>query len=373
MKPSKKEQEHLITCSDQIVLQEGENGVVTSTIEVLREGVLRDRDLNITQGMLTDMVRNFRDNCYGTELQIDYGHNRGGEAAGWFKDLFIYGKSLRAIIEWTKPAVDKIRDKIWKFVSAEIAWTYPHHETGDPVSNVLIGAGLTNTPALKGQAPLQLNEEEDQLIHLKAMYKKYIEDLKGRTKLSEADIAFARKLSEDLPDSEQAAAKTEIDALEEKRAANAAKEAETLAQAGKDNVSRAEFTQLQQENADLRLKTEKTELSQTFSNALMLSQTVKTGFKEESREAVVSFMQKLNAEQRTAFLELMKAVVHVDLSTIGGRGAPVEKEGELKEGTEAFAEALVTLSEQLLAEKKAKDVDEAQRMAREQLLAKAGK
>lgn len=344
-----------------------EDGSTTSTIEVLRQGILRDRDLEITPGMLQDMVRNFKENAYGTELQVDYGHDRGGEAAGWFKDLFVEETSLKAVIEWTEPACDKIRKKIWKFVSSEIAWTYPHHETGNPVSNVLIGAGLTNIPALKGQKPLQLSEEENLIIHSTDMYKKYIADLKSRAKLSEADISFARNLAESLSADEKTAAKSEIDALDTKRKDQEKKDAEDLAEKQKGTVSATELADMRRENAELRESVERRDLSETVAASMLLSQSVSTGFREESKQEVVDFMLKLSKELRTEFTGLMKKVVHVDLST---RGNSTVKASDVAAEGEDFEEKVNTRADAILAEGKITDYGEAQKQAYKELKAK---
>ena len=339
-----------------------EEGATTIFIEVLRQGILRDRDLEITGGMLQDMVRNFKENAYGTELQLDYGHDRGGEAAGWFQDLFVKETSLMAAIELTEPACDKIRKKLWKFVSSEIAWTYPHHETGDPVSNVLIGAGLTNIPALKGQKPIQLSEEENLLIHSTDMYKKYIADLKARPKLSEADIAFARNLAESLSADEQTAAKQEIDALDEKRKAQEKKDAEQLAQSQQGHVSVDEFNQLKKDKDELAEKVERRDLAEVVGSTLVVAPGRTTGFRDESKHEVVDFMLKLSKDLRTQFTALMAKVVHVDLSTRGDNTVT-----PTTAMSEDFEDQLCKLSDELLASGKAKDVDEAQKMAYKQL------
>ena len=66
--------------------------------------------------------------------------------------------------------------KLFKFVSAELAYKYPHHETGKLVANVFIGLALTNTPALKGQEALALSEQLDKLINNTHMLKKLLEN-----------------------------------------------------------------------------------------------------------------------------------------------------------------------------------------------------
>lgn len=130
--------------------------------------------------MLEDYVRNFKANVYGTELQINREHKRGSEAAGWIEDLYVEGDSLMAKVDWTELGTDLINKKLFKFVSSELAPQYPHCDSGILVSNVFIGAALTNTPALKRQQPIALSEQDKAFIIHRSMFKKYIEDLKSR-------------------------------------------------------------------------------------------------------------------------------------------------------------------------------------------------
>lgn len=351
-----------------------DQSVPVTTIEVLRIGTIQDRGLEITKKMLEDYVANFKANVYGTELQINFEHNRGGEAAGWIKDLFVDGESLMATVEWTSLGAQKISGKLYKFISSELAPEYPRFDTGKIVSNVFIGAGLTNAPALKGQLPISLTEKEKQdFIHkTRTMFKKLMEDLKARASLTEADTKFARSLLADVSEEEKAAAEAEVAGLESKQkadeaAAEAAKTAETekakteaaaLAEKNKSSVSLSEFEALKEANQKLTDQVVLKELTEDVSKSLVLSNSVETGFLDEATAEVTKFMLSLSVEQRATFKSLVTKVKSVDFSTRGTSG------GRAVVGSE---DAVIALAETLLKEGKAKNIDEAQKIAMEQV------
>lgn len=360
-----KKAEKLAYVSAPLRLDEKSGAPITS-VEVLRVGTIQDRGLNISKGMLDDYVRNFKANVYGTELQINYEHNRGGEAAGWIKDLFIDGDSLMALVEWTEPATEKIRGKLYKFLSSELAPDYPRFDTGELVSNVFIGAGLTNTPALKGQSPLSLSEQEKLTHKSHAMFKELIKNLKKRAFLSAADVELARVALAEVADEEKAGAEKEVADLEKKQQDDAAaqaakdaedkktKEAEALSEKSKSEFL-SEFNALKESNRKLTETIALKELSDDVSKSLVLSETNKIGFLDEEVSNIVSFMQSLNDAQRTAFKALIPKVKAVEFKVLGSVEA-----GKVEHDQ---AEAVVALSEKIMKEGRAKTIDEAQKMA----------
>lgn len=194
------------------------NNQANSIIEVLRVGTLFDRGLSITKQMLEEYVVNFERNVYGTQTQVNLGHNREGEAAGWIKKLFLKGDSLMAEVEWTVLGQEKISNKLYKFISAELASKFRHFETGKLFNNVFIGAALTNTPALKGQEPIGLSEELNNLFlnNNKAMFKKFLAELQARAFLSEDDKKLAHTMLAELPAEEQEEHKEEMENIDAK-------------------------------------------------------------------------------------------------------------------------------------------------------------
>lgn len=355
-----------------------ENGM--TDVEVLRVGTIQDRGFKITQAMLDEFVQNFKANVYGTEIQVNLEHFRGSAAAGWITDLFVDKDKLYARVEWTEMGKMNIDKKLFKFVSAELASEYPHHETGKLFNNVFIGLALTNTPALKGQQPLKL--EEDINLISKNMFAKLLEEMKKRSFVSKQDKEMVKSLLEELPAEEQEAQKeavAEVEAkpeapekTEEEKAAEAKAEEERVAaeaaakaaeggQALKDKantVSLAEFNNVKSQLDAIQLK-------EFMNENLLLSDKLQTGFAntEESSKELKSFLISLNESQRTQFAQLVAKVVTVDLSVHGSTSVGTKENKE-------FADQVVELSEKMLAEGKAKNITEAQKMATDELNSK---
>lgn len=316
----------------------------TIDVEVLRVGTIRDRNLKITDKMLSDMVQNFKENVYGAELQMNIGHKREGEAGGWIKDLYLKGQSLMAKVEVTALGIEKLSNKLYKYVSAEFADRFPHHESGKVVDNVFIGLALTNVPALKGQSPIVLSEQI-QLTNLdNTMFKTFITSLKERTHVSKEDKALARQLLNELPEEEQKEAEADVAEVEAKPEPEAApaegegkseekKEGEgTPAPApaeGEPEAPKAEelsekldaTTKLAEEQAakikQLEENAMRTELSEEFTNTYLLSDKREVGLLGKHKDKVVDFLMKLSEEDRATFKELMTEVQYVKLGSIG--------------------------------------------------------
>ncbi len=155
----------------EIKLSELEAGAVAppKRIQVMRTGKFRhpDGNFNITKEHLDGFVKNFNDNTRGIDIMLDYKHDSEAEAAAWFKGLEVqplenaneYG--LFAEVDWTEPGAEKVSKKEFRYVSADFTLRYKDNETGKDFGPVLLGAGLTNRPFIKGMEPVvQLSENE---------------------------------------------------------------------------------------------------------------------------------------------------------------------------------------------------------------------
>lgn len=362
----------------------------TSVVEVLRVGTIRDRDLKITKKMLEQFVENFKKNVYGTEIQVNLQHNRGDEAAGWVKDVFIDDDKLFAKIEWTDMGKEKISKRLFKFVSAELAGRFPHHKTGKLFSNVFIGLALTNTPALKAQNALALSEQVNKLLTNTRMFVKILNKLKERVIVSKEDKELLKEAYEELSDEEKEEHKegvAEVEAKPEekvvteeekkvaeekevadKKAAEEKEAAEKKEEEGEEEEKKTaeelseKLDESNQEIADLKEKVETNELNEEFADTMALSEKKDVGFLEKSKDEVVKFMLKLSDEMRKEFKDLVGKIKHVDLKTHGSTSG-----GDAHANNE---NAVMALAEKLLKDGKTKDIGEAQKMATEQLAKK---
>lgn len=352
---------------------ENYNDAELSDVEVLRVGTIQDRGLQITMKMLTDYIKNFQANVYGTEVQVNLEHNRGSEAAGWVKDLFIKGVSLFAKVEWTELGKEKISKNLFKFVSAELAPKYPHFENGKAVNNVFIGLALTNTPALKGQMPISL-EETNQITNV-IMFKTFLNDLKNRAIVSKDDKNLLKKLSDELPEDEQeevAAEIAEVEAMPEEAAPVEEVKTEEAPEASEEAPAEPEV--LTEKQVSLKLAETTKELTQLKEKVarrdlgdkiegFMLSETNETGFLGEVKNTVLNFMISLDDEQQVSFFNILKSIKHVDLST---KGKATDK-GDGDEDDLDEEEKLTSLASKMLSDGKAKDIEDAQKQAKKAL------
>lgn len=342
-----------------------------SDIEILKVGRIYDRDLKITEEMLDDFIQHFKDNVYGTELQVNLSHDREGEAAGWIKDLYRVGQTLYAKVEWTPLGQEKIQNKQFRYTSSELQMRYPHHATGEIVKNVLIGVALTNVPAVKGMKEVTLSEEVESFIILQSMdkVKEMYAELMKKDKVSKSELAAFRTacadcMSEDgvkammdkvvgrvnnsegeEPTAEEIAAaeaaktaaeeaaKAETEATVAKAVAEGqAALSEQMRKAGMVVLSEAVLNELKA-NAQLGVeaasKLKKAELSEEVKASLCLSESRSVGFKPGDATAVAEFMLTLSEVQRAKFKEVLGLVVNVDLSERGAAGNKESNEGKV--------------------------------------------
>jgi hypothetical protein len=301
----------------------------TSKIEILKVGTIHDRGLKITEDMLNDFVKNFDEGVYGTEIQVNLGHVREGEAAGWIKSLSIQDGKLFAHVEWTPLGQEKISSKQFRYTSSELALSYTHPTTGDKVKNVLIGVALTNIPAVKGMAPVELSEnllihlnQEQNMSKAKSMYA----ELEKKDSISEKEFESFEEACADMPEDEKTPM---MKALKSKLKKEDKKMSEELKEkvSTEGTVSLAEFAAEKARNIKLQEKIDRLELNGVVDEKLILSEKVETGFSPAQKEAVVSFMLSLNEEQRDSFIELMGTVAHADLSVKGTGEGDVEAKG----------------------------------------------
>lgn len=320
-----------------------------SDVEVLRVGTIQDRGFKITPKMLKDFVKNYKDDVYGTEIQVNCEHRRGSEAMGWVKDLYIKGRKLMATVEWTELGAEKIKKKLFKFVSAELASDYPHHKTGELVDNVFIGLALTNTPALKAQKALSLSE-----IKKEHMLKKFLSLFSEKEVVTKEEKEALRQAFDELPEEEKEEVREEVEAVEAKpeeaqeeeekpegeEAGEEEKEEAPAEEAGEEKAEgelaeKARLTALEEEVRELRKEKLKVQLEAQV-EPLMLSETNSKGFiKAKSKGKLVDLLMELSNDHREAVLALFADVVEVTLGEEGSSEVPPEEKSEDEEVADA--------------------------------------
>lgn len=333
-----------------------------STIEILKAGTVHDRGLKITKGMMDDFVNNFHDGVFGTDLQVNFSHDRGGEAAGWVQSVFVENGILFAEVEWTPVGKEKIKSKQFRFISSELAMNYPHFSTGEKIKNVLIGIALTNTPAVKGLAPVQLSEQVTiYLNNQEAMKDKTIkleeEEVKVEEEVKEEEVAVeeeAKETSEEEAVEEAKEEEVKEEAKEEVKEEEVEEEVKEELKEKADTIELSEYQKLEEKVNSLQEKLEMKELAEEVEDTMTLSLNNSTGFADANVGEVVDFMIGLSEEQRSTFKELIGKVKQVDLSTIGSTSS-------VKAGLNT--DNVIELADKLLEEGKAANIETAQKMA----------
>jgi len=138
-----------------------EEGATTSWVTVTRTGSFSDPrygKFDITKAMLLSMVANFDARTFGQDVFIDVAHNPSGGAAGKILKLSADGDRLRALVEWTALGLTAIREKGFRYLSAEYHENWQDNEAGKKHGPVLLGAGLVIRPCIKKLDPIQLSE-----------------------------------------------------------------------------------------------------------------------------------------------------------------------------------------------------------------------
>lgn len=148
-------------------LKADSNGSLPTRVEILQIGMW-DTPYHgmfmIAQDDLVAMKANFDAGIAqagdGLGLPIDFGHDEGGQAAGWIKGMVVEGNSLYADpVEWTAAGKEALLGGNYKCFSPTF---YPSCLGGWPdpedydtfVPNVITGGALTNIPLFKGLKPI---------------------------------------------------------------------------------------------------------------------------------------------------------------------------------------------------------------------------
>lgn len=126
---------------------------VNGFVQLIRVGKFEHwgEDIKFTEDILKQLKKNFDDGVRGIDLAIDYFHNSWEEAAGWIKSIELRENDtqLWADVEWTPVAEQRIKDKEVRYLSPDLDFSYKDNESGEKFGAVLLGAGLTNRPAIK--------------------------------------------------------------------------------------------------------------------------------------------------------------------------------------------------------------------------------
>ncbi|SIO94653.1 hypothetical protein [Vibrio spartinae] len=152
---------HLI--SDQVRV---DTGTKRSVVTITRTGKFYDPrygEFELTQQMFDSIIKNFNDNVFGQEINIDIAHKPEDGAGAVVKRLFTDRGRLRAEVAWYELGVNKVTKDGFKYLSAEIHPNYVSNEAGtdgqyQQYGPTLLGAGLVTRPCIKNLDKIELSE-----------------------------------------------------------------------------------------------------------------------------------------------------------------------------------------------------------------------
>ena len=157
-------------CLQEIQFQEGED---FSEVQLMRTGKFMHPfmdDFEITEDMFKSFKKNFDRQVKKVDLAVDFSHNSHLEAAGWITgvDLRENDTELWLTVQWTEAARHKIKDREFRYMSADFNLKFVDNETGKDFGPTLNGAGLTNRPFIKDMqavlSDLDVNDKKRQAI-----------------------------------------------------------------------------------------------------------------------------------------------------------------------------------------------------------------
>lgn len=147
----------------EIKFQEGQSKAPLK-VQLLKVGEFHDARygvVEITSRTLSQLKENFDKRVRKIDVAIDYSHKSEDVAAGWVKGVSLSddGMELWADVTWTPNGAKRLADKEFRYLSADFNFNYQDNETQEKFGPVLMGAGLTNRPVVKGMAPaVELHE-----------------------------------------------------------------------------------------------------------------------------------------------------------------------------------------------------------------------
>lgn len=140
--------------SDTITLGDGQKESWETITRVIQFEDAYYGEVKITREMLATMVKNFNDDVYGQEIVVDVSHNFSNGGAGFIRELQLQNGKLRGRIEWTPMGIEAVKEKGFRYFSADYHENHKDQETGKKYGPTLYGAALTTRPRVKRLDPI---------------------------------------------------------------------------------------------------------------------------------------------------------------------------------------------------------------------------
>ncbi|MEI7510613.1 MAG: phage protease [Candidatus Peregrinibacteria bacterium] len=304
--------------------------------EIIRVGDWSEsyKQFLVTKMHLDDFVKNFKKNVLRqsiNELQLNYGHERCEEAAGWITELEIREDSLWGLVNWTPKARESIRDGEWRYISAEISWVWEDDETKKQYNNVLTGAALTNIPFVSGMKAVEASGADKPTKFSNSItpfpmevLKTLLASLAGKKSVTASEFSLLKTACACLSDDEKAEIETQVAEVEAKIEESTPPAPTTPVvpaptDASKDFATALELSQARAELAETKKRMEAMELdARKKSEVARVTELSKVGkVLPKDIEKNVSLLMSLSLAQSDAVFASWEALPGINLSEMG--------------------------------------------------------
>jgi Mu-like prophage I protein len=286
----------------------------------------------------------------GIDLSINYVHNNNEGAAGWVRNAEARDNGLWLFVEFVKDAAQQIREKKWKYFSAELTdeWTNPE---GKKFADVILGGALTNRPWMKNLLPINLSETvyENAFEIVSLVSGTPIDSLRGgnNVPLTDEDLdKLVTKLAEKLTPTKPPTTEPDLTILTDNADLLALAEENPLVKAliGAVEVQRANIATSEKKLRDQEIATK---LSEFDRSKIVLSPV--------ARQQVLNLLEKIPSASHSDFWALMEQMRKSStfLVEIGERAGATVNYGSPKSAIKQFDE----MAEKIRTERKINATD----------------
>ncbi len=264
------------------------------------------------RNMASNVIRKVR----GIDIAIDYGHDSGGEAAGWVTSAEARHDGLWLFVEWTKEAATAIREGKYRYFSPEYMDKWKHPQSGDEFTDVVLGGGLTNRPFLKNIMPVNLSEIEKAIEQGGGGMEELLKKLREALKLGEdvEEDAILEALSEALQPKPEEKKPEPVETLSEEEVAKILEEHPAMAAViDQAKASSEQAKILAGRVVNLELEARRTNVSTKLTEWHSGGEEGKHGLPVALDEKITAFMLSTNEKQQAAFVEILDEVIKTGL------------------------------------------------------------
>ena len=272
--------------------------------------------IKMTVERARNMASNIISKVRGIDLAIDYGHDSGGEAAGWVTSAEARHDGLWLFVEWTQAAASAIREGKYRYFSPEYVDEWAHPQTGDKFKDVMVGGGLTNRPFLKNILPVNLSEIEEATKRGGGGMEELLKKLREALKLDEdvEEEAIFEALSEALQPKPEEKEPELAETLSEEEVAKILEEHPAMAGIlDQAKTSEAQAKLLASRVVNLELDARRTNVSAKLTEWHAGGEQKKYGLPVALDEKISTFMLTADEKTQSSFAAILDEIIKTGL------------------------------------------------------------